>query len=273
MVSAVYVVPVATNVLAAAVAFAVGLRLARHPAEGANGRAVRRFSVWWMGLAAFISANQIASALGILGVDAAALYAALVYLSFIALAAALWGLVSYVLYLFTGRRAVFMLVTLAYLVQLAAVVAWMASLGPRGILLTEGGTQTDFARQPSPTEGAIFALFLLLPPIAASVALFTLRFRTKDPTARYRATAMGVGIFVWFFAAILITSAGKPTPATTIGGPLLGTLCMFYILSAYFPPRWLQARGVQPFGLTPARREKPDAAKSEELMRRVRELV
>lgn len=193
--------------------------------------------------------------------------------SFIALAAALWGLVSYVLFLFTGRHAVFVLVTVAYLAQLAGVIVWIASLEPRGILLTDGGTTTDFARKPSPAESGVFALFLLLPPIAASVAFFTLRFRTTDPTARYRATAMGIGIFVWFVAAILITSGGKPTPATTIGGPIVGTLCMLYILSAFFPPRWLQARGIQRFGIVPAKREKTSLAKDEKLMRRVRELV
>lgn len=272
MVSAVYTIPVATNVIAAAIALAVGMRLAQHSPEGNGGRAVRRFSIWWMGLAGFILSNQIASTFGILGVGAPVTFAALVYFSFVSLAAALWGLVSYVLFLFTGRRAVFAVVTVVYLAQLAAVVAWIASLGPRGILLTDGGTQTDFARPPSPAEGGVFALFLLLPPIAASIAFFTLRFRTKDPTARYRATAMGVGIFVWFFAAIVITSAGKPTPATTIGGPILGTLCMLYILSAYFPPRRLRARGIEPFGISPAKRA-PPAARQEELMRRVRELV
>lgn len=270
MASAVYVVPVATNVVAAGVALAVGLRLAGHAPDGDAGRAVRRFAAWWIGLAVFIGVNQLASTLGLLGLDAPVLYAALVYTSYVALAAALWGLVSYVLFLFTGRQGLFAAATAVYAAQLIAVLVWIASLGPRGILLTEGGTQTDFARQPSPGEGAVFALFLLLPPIAASVAFFTLRFRTTDPTARYRATAMGVGIFVWFVATILITSGGKPTPATTIGGPLLGTLCMLYILSAFFPPRWLQARGVQPFGLKPPSRP---VTRNEELMRRVRELV
>ena len=273
MVGAVIVVPVATNLAAALVAVLVGARLFSRRPEGDAGRAVRRFSAWWFGLAGFIVANQVAIMMTAAGVGAPALFSVLAHAANAILMVALWGLVSYVLYLFTGKRVVFPVVSVLYAIQLAWILAWTWSWGPAGLELTEGGPRTIWARrEPTPGESGLFALAFLLPPILTSIALGVLRFRTRDATSRYRMMALSIGIFVWFVGAIVITASGEPTPLKSIGGPIVGTICMLLIVSAYFPTPWLRRRGVEPFG--GLHREPPElSARRQAMLQRVRELV
>lgn len=274
MASLAVTIPVATNLFAASIALVVGLRLARHRPAGDPGRAVLRFSAWWIGLAAFITLNQIATLAALAGANTPGVIAPLSYAANTALMACLWGLVSYVLYLFTGKPRALTATSVAYALQLVAILAWIASMGPQGVIVTDAGTQTDWARDPSPGESGLFALTFLLPPIVSSVALGILSFSSgvEGRTSRFRMRAIAVGIFIWFTGAIVITASGAPAATTSIVGPIVGTLCMLLIVSAYRPPAWLQARGIRPFGEGPLRAP-PRPDRNEALMRRVRELI
>lgn len=272
MASAVLALSLLINALGAGVAAVLGTRLLQNAPALDAGRAIRRLAAWWLGLAVYVTANQVALAAGIAGAGSRLVVATLTYVALVALAVALWGLVSYLAFVFTGRRGAFVVVSAFYAVQLMLGLAYLASLGPAGIEVTDDGARPLYDREPGGAGGLAYFGFFLLPPIVAAGCFAYFSRRAPDRTTRYRSRAVGAGIFVWFFAAIAASGAGT-SAALTVGGPLLGLACMLVIVSAYLPPRWLQRRGVVPFAAARPPAGAGAEARRERMARRVRELV
>lgn len=201
-------------------------------------RAKGAFVTWWVGLAGLTLVGALRSVLGGLDVLHVGLHAALSYLTLPLLVAALWGLLDYLLYIYTGSprwRGVTMAAHAALGVFFVALVAWM---GPRSVTASDWTVGLAYAR---PLEGPLLVLALgliLVPTLLAAGAYLTLAFRVKDRTARYR-IAMVSGAFLLWFGSAAVASAFRWSdwywwPLAARGVALLATLL---ILAAYRPPR------------------------------------
>lgn len=220
------------------------LTLAR-PSQEKDGRtAIRLFAVWWFGLAIITVTGAIRALLAAAGILDLPLHMALSFASLLPLVAAIWGLLYYLLYIYTGNRRFFWPVTVAHagiLVYFTYLTLW---LDPLAVKVSDWSVTMENARTLTGAPLA-FALFLILGPVMiAAIGYGSLAFRTQDPTTRYR-VAMVSGAFILWFGSAVVASAtmlGKWYwwPLAARGIALFSTLL---ILAAYRPPgfvrRWL----------------------------------
>lgn len=211
------------------------------------------FQVWWFGLALATALGGVRALLGSFGVLDRGLHAALLFLSLPALAAALYGLVYYLVYLYTGDarwRTPILAFHAAFGVALFMLVVWMHPLRPLANPWSVG-----FVYEHEP-EGALLAAVLvplLGPSLLAAFAYFTLFFRVQDPVARYRIGLVSVAILAWFGSAGAASALGWsrwdhwPLASRTIA---LGATLL--ILLAYKPPRIVRERIERPGRPAPA---------------------
>lgn len=238
MPSTLALVTLGVNLAAACVCLLIGLRLARHPAEGVARRASTLFSVWWIALAVDMVLNAAPVLLALVGFTPPALIIAIAYMAVAAICVMFWGLVYYLVYLFTGREGAFVPVTAFYATTYALATAFIFSLGPTG---ADGGGGIAYANQPSAFAALLWALSLLIPPIVGSLAYGTLVFRVKHPFRRYRIALVSASMFTWFATAIVVNAPGG-SDAMRATGIVIGILSLTGLVLAYFPPAALRRR-------------------------------
>jgi len=132
----------------------------------------------------------------------ALLVAILRSLSLVLLSIALWGLLSHVLYLYTGRsreRAI----GVVYTVLTVAVVAHIAWSRPRSVAITPWTVEVLGAREGLAISTALLVGAYLLPPIAAGIAYLRLIPRVEAATQKRRLRIVGVGIILWISTHLL----------------------------------------------------------------------
>lgn len=244
-------------VFAAAAAFVyayVGELTRRRPAHDAEGRrALVMFSVWWYGLAAATLVGSVQSALGAMGLIDVSLFIALALISVPLIVAILWGLVYYLLYIYTGRASLFWPVFyfhVALLVALTYLVVWR---NPTSVVAGDWNVSVQYERAVTGPLGTIVILGILGPVLFAALGYATLLFRAKDATTRYRVASVAGAFILWFGSSAVAASTplGKwywwPIAARTIA--LVSTII---ILMAYRPPRVIRERfGVQAVEIKP----------------------
>lgn len=227
-------------------AYAGELMRKRHVESPDGQRAMRRFAIWWYGLAVYTALGALRGALAALGNLDVQTHVVLNGASVVPLVALLWGLVSYLAYIYTGSRRALTVVTAVHL-AIFAFYAWLVwSLRPTGVRAEAWSAPIDYEGGLSPGVTAAILATMLLPTLAAAIGYASLYVRTDDPSARYRIATTSGAFLLWFGSAGIaaITSLASwywwPLAARVIG--LVATLL---VLAAYRPPSWLRAR----FGL------------------------
>ncbi len=231
--------------VAAAVLYAyVGHRLGQREVSPEASLASHAFSAWWYGLAltsAISAVTTIAITAGTRNVD---LLVALGYLSLLAVCVALWGLLYYLIFVFTGRRKAWIPLAIFYVLYYILLLYWLASLNPIGVDVQEWTAEIDYETEveDSPMLMLILAL-LLLPQIIGALAYFTLFFRLTDPTQRYRVALVSWSIIVWFSSSYLASIAGlSEYDWWQLVSRFIGLTAALTILAAYVPPKWVRKR-------------------------------
>lgn len=233
----------------------VGRLTLSRPAGEPDGRlAIRLFAVWWFGLAVVTVVGAGRALLAAAGILDLPLHTALGFGALLPLVAALWGLLYYLLYIYTGNRRFFWPVTVAHaaiLVYFTYLTLW---LRPTGVVVSDWSVTTSNANElAGPALG--FALFLILGPVLiAALGYGSLIFRTTDPTTRYRVGMVSGAFLLWFGSAGLAVATGLGLPVEQGGWywwPLaaraIGLFSTLLILGAYRPPGFVQRRlGVAP---------------------------
>lgn len=224
-------------------AYVGGIALRRDVPSKDGRHAMRLFAVWWFGLALVTLLAAARSTLAFLGSLDLRTHALLGDLSLVPLVALLWGLVSYLAYVYTGSRRVFLPITVLHGAMLAFYAYVTLTRRPTGIRVEDWAVPLDYETTLSPAVTGIALVTLLLPTLVGAFAYGTLFFRTEDRSARYRIAMTSGAFLLWFGAAALagITPLGDwywwPLAARAIG--LVATLM---ILAAYRPPRALRER-------------------------------
>lgn len=242
----------ATHIVVAALYGVVGTKLARRPVQGASAIAHRGFVAFWFALMGNEVVGAMRSGLYILDLLTVPVYSVLTQAGILLVVAALWGLLAYLLYLYTGSARSLRPLTIGYALFFIAIQLLVLSSGPVEALTDDGWSVERVPDADFPEwVGLLFLIFLIGPQFAAAVAFLSLYPRVEDRTQRYRIALVGGSIMVWFGSVLLVSLTGeagtglRESVQWQLGSRLLGVLAAAIILMAYLPPAWIQARGIR----------------------------
>jgi hypothetical protein len=228
--------------LSAAIYYYVGYVLSRRRSSTSETRlAWRLFVVWWYALAAATFSGAVLSLLGAFGIAGLALFTTITLMNLLATCVALYGLMFYLLYLFTGNRQLIVPLSLFYIAYYAFIVYFVEASNPIGVNVGRWNATLAYQNQ---IRGPLFliALFLLVfPQIIGSLAYFTLYFRVKTATQKYRILLVSWSIIIWFLSAFLASISGLAQyDWWQIVSRLIGLSASLAIMLAYQPPLWVK---------------------------------
>lgn len=235
------------GVLIAAMYVFVGSRLTQRRVSAAAEPALQMFALWWFSLAGFqltTSTTEIAAWAGITDVG---LNAGVLYVSLLLLTVGIYGLVFYLFYLYTGNTRGFVGLTIAYLLAFLGILYQLTLAQPQAVAVNAWAVELVFAEPTSGPVTLVIVTALLVPPLLASLAYLSLYWRVDTTTQRYRVAVVGASLVLWmggsFFVYLLGVDQAAIWPLVSKLIGLGGAIALFF---AYFPPGWIQARGVEP---------------------------
>jgi hypothetical protein len=220
----------------------LGWRLAHRRVSAPSRLPALQFALFWLGLAAVTLLGALLSLLAAFVLPPDALVVTFVHTEVLVLSAMLWGLLGYLTYLYTGRS--YLLFWSTFYAALYLILTYLITASrPSVVTVSQGTVGVQYA---TPFGGPLlFVLLALLiaPEFLGGVLYFTLAFRSRDPTVRFRVTLVSWSIILWFGIATL-------NPAALLGGGLaaellsrsLGVGAAIGIFLAYYPPRVVRDR-------------------------------
>ncbi len=207
------------------------------PVGTAARLAAYQFGIWWYGLAAASATSGVEAALVASGAlnfpGAITLYLLTVLVD----CALLWGLVSYLAYIYTGKNHLLPL-SAFYGAFYLAVLYYVFSLDPDGFVVQGGLPALAYARKSVGGPLEWFVVFGLIVPEFVAVLLYLSLYRkTTDRTQRYRIGLVSTGISLWFIIDVISSPSASIAPvAWTIAKGLLAAVSGLIVLAAYRPP-------------------------------------
>lgn len=210
---------------------------------------LRFFAMWW-GAIAFNhvagSAIYVAASQGYVSFEVQLTY---LIMQRLAVCASLLGLMAFLSFLYTGQARVPVLAG-AYVLVAAYLLYVITAAAPEGVLV--GRWRSDVANAATLPRSLDVAslLFILLPPIVASLLYLRLARRVETRSQRVRVYTVSLGVIAWWVFAV--ASAGRSTMDTDwlqATNRVVGLLVALAILVAYQPPAWMRRRfGIEPYG-------------------------
>ena len=230
--------------IAASIYSYVGWRLSRRVISSSDARlAWGSFTIWWYGLAATTLIGGFLSLFGAFGLTSLPLFVTATYLNILIICLALWGLLYYLIYLFTGNRRSLVPLALFYIIYYVLLVYYITASIPGDVKISRWNTTLVYR---APLTGPFFVIviiLLLLPQIIGGFAYFTLYFRVSDVTQKYRVLLVSLSIIVWFLSPLIALSGGVGQQDWwQFASRFIGLAAALTILMAYLPPRWLKQR-------------------------------
>ncbi len=229
-------------ILGTAVYFYVGLRLARRPVSPETRLPAMQFVLFWLGLAASTALTAILSVIAAFQLPPVGLVVAFEYYDIVVVAAALWGLICYLWFLYYGRSGI-VPVTSLYILEFGLLVYYVSSSGPNGVSVSYGTVSPAYSTSSTIVVTILAVLILVIPEFVAAFAYLRLYFRTRDRTIRYRIALVGGGLVAFFFLDFVnFGSLSGGSLVWIFIGRLLVIVAALIILMAYYPPRYLRER-------------------------------
>jgi hypothetical protein len=230
--------------IAASIYAYVGWRLSKRIVSSAEGRiAWQSFTVWWYGLAVTTLIGGFLNLFGALGLTSLPLFVTATYINILALCIALWGLLYYLIYLFTGNSRWLVPLAIFYIIYYVLLVYYITASGPESINVDRWRTTLSYHALLTGPFFVFLIVLLLLPQIIGGFAYFTLYFRVKEVTQKYRVLLVSWSIIVWFISPFAALAGGlAQRDWWQVASRLIGLAAALTILMAYLPPRWLKQR-------------------------------
>lgn len=230
----------------AAVYAYVGYRIAHRPVTGDAQLASRAFTVWWFALAGATGFGALQSVAAAAGVRDLPLFVTATYVNLLAICLALWGLLYYLLYVYTGKRGWLMPLTAFYGAYYAAIAYYLAASKPVGVTVGTWSVGLDYADTMPAALTMTLLLLLVGPQIVAALAYSLLFFQVRERTQRFRVAVVSASILVWFGSSLVASLGGLGGSLVwNVTSRLIGLAAALAILTAFAPPRWMRRR----FGL------------------------
>jgi len=169
---------------------------------------------------------------------------AITYVNIGVICIALWGLLYYLIYLYSGRVGTWKPIA-AFYVAYFVFLTWAIIRADAQSVETGPWQATIQYAHPiaeQPYFAAVIA-FLIFPQLIAAAAYFLLAFRVDDAMARYRIVLVSMSIFVWFGLAFIGSAVGwTGLPAWLVTSRLIGLSAALTVFFAYKPPRFIERR-------------------------------
>ncbi|MDX1611223.1 MAG: hypothetical protein R3185_02555 [Candidatus Thermoplasmatota archaeon] len=230
--------------IASAMAFAfAGSTVVRREHEGELARANNMFALWWYALSASTALGGIQSLSAGLGVTSIGVWTYATYANLLLICAALWGLLYYLVYLFTGKSEFYTPLGGFYVVYFLWLLYYITSADPIGVDVQRWGTELIYARPLQGTLLTITLLLLLIPQIVGALAYATVYFRLREPAKRFRVVLVSASIFVWFTSSLLASLSGlNEVDWWQLVSRTIGLTAALLVILAYRPPEVLKRR-------------------------------
>lgn len=260
----------------------VGYRLSRRAVPMSGRLAAVGFVAFWYGLAAsnFLGQNGLQALLAAFGYLNLYLTLALGQISLVAICVALWGILYYLVYLYTGRRRAWVPLAWFYSAFYVFLEYFIWDSKPIDVQAEDWRVKTEYVKAVEGPEALsnpiVLALVigLLVPQILAALAYLSLVFRAQTATQRYRILLVSISILVWFGAPFFALGRGVQESTTyQVVSRFIGLGAALAIFLAYHPPGWIRRRyGIlglsdEPATSVPERQEAPPPPPSERMGR------
>ena len=222
----------------------VAWRLSKRVVSSSEARiAWQSFTIWWYGLAATTLTGGFLNMLGVFGQTSLSLFVTATYINMLAICIALWGLLYYLIYLFTGNSRSRLPLAIFYIIYYFMLVYYITTSIPSDVRVSRWNTTLTYS---APLTGPFFVMvvvLLLLPQIMGGLAYFTLYFRVQEATQKYRVLLVSWSIIIWFLSPLFALAGGLAQQDWwQLASRFIGLAAALTILMAYLPPRWLKQR-------------------------------
>jgi len=201
------------------------------------------FTIWWHGLAITTLIGGLLNLLGAFGLTYLSVFVTATYINMLVTCIALWGLLYYLIYLFTGNSRSLTPLLIFYIIYYVLLVYYITASIPSNINMSRWNTTLVYR---APLTGPFFIIIiilLLLPQIIGGLAYFTLYFRVSEITQRYRVLLVSWSIIIWFLSPVIALAGGLGQQDWwQLASRFIGLAAGLTILMAYLPPRWLKQR-------------------------------
>jgi hypothetical protein len=230
--------------VAASIYAYVGWRLSKRLISSSEARlAWGSFTVWWYGLAITTLIGGFQNLFGALGLTILPLFVTATYINLLVICIALWGLLYYLIYLFTGNSRLLVPLAIFYIIYYVLLLYYITASIPESINVGHWRTTVAYRTPQTGPFFVILIVFLLLPQIIGGLAYFTLYFRVTEATQKYRILLVSWSIIVWFLSPVAALAGGLAQQDWwQLASRLIGLAAALTILMAYLPPRWLKQR-------------------------------
>ena len=230
------------TILSAVIYYYVGTVLSRRRSSTLDTRlAWRLFVVWWYALAASTFSGAVLSLLGAFGIVGLPLFITITIMNLLSTCVALYGLMYYLLYLFTGNRKLIGPLSVFYIAYYAFLVYYIQASEPMSVNVGRWNATLAYQNQ---IQGPLFLIalsLLVFPQIIGSLAYFTLYFRVQTATQKYRILLVSWSILIWFLSAFLASISGlSQYDWWQVVSRLIGLGASLAIMLAYQPPLWIK---------------------------------
>lgn len=135
------------------------------------------------------------------------LFVTLNLVTLLILCVGLWGLLFYLVFLYTDSRRAALPLAVGYLAFFGCLVYYVLSSRPVGVQLGRWGVELEYARpiDSGPLYIAVI-LFLVLPQVLAGFAYLSLYPRVADPLQKRRILIVSLSIILWFATGFALAS-------------------------------------------------------------------
>src|SRR6185503_10201250 len=138
----------------------VGWRLSRRVISSAEARlAWGSFTVWWYGLATITLIGGFLSLFGAVGLTSLPLFVTATYINILVICLALWGLLYYLIYLFTGNRRLLVPLAVFYMIYYVLLVYYITASIPGDVNVGRWSATLAYR---TPLTGPFFGLLIVL---------------------------------------------------------------------------------------------------------------
>jgi hypothetical protein len=222
----------------------IGWWLSKRVVSSSGARlAWQAFTIWWFGLAATTLLGAFQNLLGALGHTELPLFITAQYVNTLVACIALWGLVYYLIYLFTGNSRALVPLSVFYMIYYILLIYYYTASVPNSVEIGRWNITLAYDNQLRGPFFVLLATLLLLPQIIGSLAYFTLYFRVSDVTQKYRVLLVSWSIIFWFLTPVIALVGGvMDKDWWQIISRMISLGTALVILMAYLPPRWVKER-------------------------------
>lgn len=232
------------SIVSAGIYFYVARTLGQRHAISPDARmAWKLFVVWWYALAGVTFVSGMLNLIGAIGLTSLPLFLTFTQLEILVVCIALYGLMYYLIYIFTGNRKALPVLTIAYILYYFLFMYYLNVSIPIGVSINRWNVGVNYQHQPTGPFVTLLLVLLVFPQIFGSLAYFTLYFRVKEVTQKYRVALVSWSIIVWFLSAFIASISGlSQYDWWQITSRVIGLCATLTILMAYRPVNWIKNR-------------------------------